>query len=630
MTQNHPQQLEHLQTGAWKNQIQVLQKELTALNEGEIHFEFKIPRMGKRADVVLIYHDLIFILEFKVGASRYEAQDLRQAYDYALDLSNFHKGSHNVVIVPILVATAAKDTFTEIIPPKDNVYYPLKSNQNNILNTINLCIKEIGSLPKLDYKKWIESPYKPTPTIIEAAKALYAKHDVEDISRNDAGAKNLNITSKKIEEIIHHSNTNNRKSICFVTGVPGAGKTLVGLNIATSNSNPDAEQYSVFLSGNGPLVEVLREALIRDQVENKKVKTKNEAKLKVHSFIQNVHHFRDEALEDLNAPPENVAIFDEAQRAWDKHSTSKFMRQKRGREDFCQSEPEFLIEVMNHHKKWCVIVALIGGGQEINTGEAGLSGWLEALTEKFTNWDIYYSEKLRQVEYAGGLSPKDIEKLAKHKQESGLHLGTSMRSFKAEKLSHMVHHIIANNANKAYNYYRQFKNDFPLRITRDFQQAKYWIQNQARGSETKGLIASSGALRLKPNGLFVKNKISASNYFLNDLEDIRSCHFLEDVATEFDIQGLELDWCLVCWDADYRYADGTFEHWELKGTKWNRRNKDEKKKYLENAYRVLLTRARQGMVIFIPKGNRNDKTRNPKFYDDTYNYLVSCGIDRLE
>jgi len=627
ITQNHPQKLEHLQTGAWKKQIEILQIEFSSLSEGVVFFEFLIPRMGRRADVILLYKNLIFVLEFKVGESNYPAQDLRQAHGYALDLSHFHEGSHGKIIIPVLVATEAEEVFLDISKSKDNVYLPLKVNKTSIKRLVSDCTKNIKNQPSLNHLEWIESSYKPTPTIIEAAQALYANHEVDDISRNDAGATNLNITSRKIKEIIHYSNTNKQKSICFVTGVPGAGKTLVGLNIATSNSDKKDAEFSVFLSGNAPLVEVLREALVRDKVARKEARTKAEAQSEVHSFIQNVHHFRDDALKDQKAPPEKVVIFDEAQRAWDKHHTSKFMRQKRGQEGFDQSEPEFLIEVMDRHQDWCVIIALIGGGQEINSGEAGISGWLDALDNKFSNWNVYYSDKLTQKEYAGGVETQRLKNLANYHQESSLHLGTSMRSFKAAKLSHMIHHIIANDSIEASKYYQQFKDKFSIKITRNLKQAKQWIRNQARGNETKGLIASSGAVRLKPEGLFVKNRLSAAYYFLNTPEDIRSCHFLEDVATEFDIQGLELDWCLVSWDADLRYIKGKFEHWEFKGTKWNRRNKEEKKQYLENAYRVLLTRARQGMIIYIPTGDDNDVTRKPEFYDETFDYLLRCGIE---
>ncbi len=624
----HSQNIVRLQTNSWDSQVKILQKEVSSFKSGRILFECLIPRMGRRADVVILYKNIIFVLEFKDNSTEYSVQDLNQAYDYALDLSYFHEGSHNKVIVPILVSTEAKDISFKLKKSRDLVYEPLKANRNNIANTIQLCTEKIANQQSLNHEEWLNTSYKPTPTIVEAAQALYANHDVDDISRNDAGATNLNITSKRIKEIIHFSNTNKRKSICFVTGVPGAGKTLVGLNVATLNMSTDNDEYAVFLSGNGPLVEVLREALVRDEVARGASKTKSDAKTKVHPIIQNVHHFRDDALNDTNPPREKVTIFDEAQRAWDTHHTSKFMRQKRGQPDFDQSEPEFLIEVMDRHEDWCVILALIGGGQEINSGEAGLMGWLDALENK-QEWDIYYSEKLNQREYAGGVTLTP-DKLQRYSQESSLHLDTSMRSFKAENLSHMVHYIIHNEALEAKKQYQLFKNNFSVKITRNLNKAKKWVLRQARGNETKGVIASSGAIRLKPEGLFVKNKMSASNYFLNNQDDIRSCHFLEDVATEFDIQGLELDWCLVCWDADYRYGNNSFEHWEFKGTKWNKKGKENKRRYLENTYRVLLTRARQGMIIYIPTGDSNDKTRNPEFYNKTYDYLISCGVDSID
>lgn len=436
------------------------------------------------------------------------------------------------------------------------------------------------------------------------------------------------MTSQAIQKIVHTARLHKRKTICFVTGVPGAGKTLVGLNIATSSTNIDADEHAVFLSGNGPLVEVLIEALARDSVKRNPDTSKANELRNAAAKIQNIHRFRDDALGNFGkAPAERVVIFDEAQRAWDLNSTSKFMMQKRGQKSFNQSEPEFLISVMDRHDDWCVVVALIGGGQEINTGEAGLQGWIDALVDNFSDWDVHYSDKLSQIEYAG----RDVSfsGLDQAYPQASLHLATSMRSFRADKLSHMIHYVIHNQSVAAAECYQQFKHKFPIKITRNLNQAKVWIRARARANETKGLIASSGAIRLKPEGIFVKNRLSAADWFLNDQEDIRSCHFLEDVATEFDIQGLELDWCLVGWDADYRYQNGQFEHWKFTGTSWKKRHQEEQKRYLENAYRVLLTRARQGMVIFIPYGDDSDATRQSGFLDGTFSYLVRCGLEVL-
>lgn len=486
--------------------------------------------------------------------------------------------------------------------------------------------RDINSIDPID---WLKGQYKPTPTIIEAAKALYSSHDVTDIARNDAGAMNISETTSTIDEIIHDAHSQNKKVICFVTGVPGAGKTLVGLNVATNHSNPDEEQ-AVFLSGNGPLVEVLREALARDSSNRSCPKISiDKARRETASFIQNIHHFRDEALRNTKPPVNRVVIFDEAQRAWNKEKASQFMRQKRNQPDFYQSEPEFLIDVMNRHDGWCVIIALIGGGQEINNGEAGLDGWIDALKEHFQDWDVYYSDKLKQIEYSG----KDItiESLNgdKTKSLSSLHLSTSMRSFRAENLSHFIYYLISNQPNKAKEIYSSISSKYPIFVSRDFAKAKAWVKSKVRGLETSGFLASSGAKRLKAEGVNVTNTIKASDWFLNPPDDVRSSHFLEDVGTEFLVQGLELDWCLVGWDADFRHHENQFQHWLFRGTKWQQVRDTNQKNYLENSYRVLLTRARQGMVIVVPHGEDSDPTRMPENYQGIYDYLKKCGLREL-
>jgi DUF2075 family protein len=626
------------QKSAWIEQAKILHEVLVDFTDGYILFEVLIPRMGRRVDVVLIVKNILFVLEFKIGAKAYFPADMRQAHGYALDLHHFHEGSHNKIIVPILIATQASAKALPNISAtitgtaqQDGVHAPLRANRNNLNELLHHCLQAISQAPVIDLPHWLQSSYKPTPTIIEAAQALYANHDVSDIARNDAH-ENLHITSYALQDIIHQARLHQRKTICFVTGVPGAGKTLIGLNIAT-NINADAEEQAVFLSGNDPLVNVLTEALARDAVARGSANSKAAELRSAETKIQNIHKFRDEYIKDKSAPPERVVIFDEAQRAWDAENTSKFMSTKRGQSGFSQSEPEFLISVMDRHSDWCVIVALIGGGQEINTGEAGLQGWVDALAKQFADWDVHYSDKLTQIEYA--CRDLSFTAIADATAQASLHLATSMRSFRAEKLSHMVHYLIHNQPDEARACYQEFKHKFSIKITRDLATAKAWIKTQARANETKGMIASSGAIRLKPEGIFVKNRLTAAYWFLNPQDDIRSCHFLEDVATEFDIQGLELDWCLIGWDADYRYQktddkqDGQFEHWKFTGTSWKRRQQEEQQRYLENAYRVLLTRARQGMVIFVPQGDAEDATRLPEYIDKTFDYLVRCGIDVL-
>ena len=628
ISQQHSQDIVQMQMGAWQREIEALKECLPPFAGGHILFELQIPRMGRRADAVLIHQNIIYVMEFKVGAKAYHPHDLRQTHGYAIDLHHFHEGSHNKTIVPILVATETPTNRLTLSPPVDHVYPPICVCANDLRQALEHCKGAINETVPIHFQRWFESAYKPTPSIVEAAQALYANHDVADIARNDAGAHNLHVTSSEILSVVHRARIEKQKVICFVTGVPGAGKTLVGLNIATTSTNTDDDEHAVFLSGNGPLVEVLTEALARDaKVRNPN--TSKEAELrKAAARIQNIHKFRDDALVNPDkAPAERVVIFDEAQRAWDVESTARFMNQKRGQKGFEQSEPEFLISVMDRHSDWCVIIALIGGGQEINTGEAGLKGWIDAIRNRFSHWHVYYSDKLKQAEYAGG----DVEfnGIPLARSNSAMHLATSMRSFKAERLSHMIHYLIENQPERAAACYESFRERFPIVITRDVKKARKWIKDRARANETKGVIASSGGARLKPEGVFVKNKISAADWFLNEPEDVRSCHFLEDVATEFDIQGLELDWCLIGWDADYRYVEGAFAHYKFTGSSWKQRNRSEQRRYLENAYRVLLTRARQGMAIFIPLGERSDSTRLPQYYDETYKYLIRCGITDL-
>lgn len=631
ITQQQSQDLVRLQTNAWSSQIEILQEQLTPFdsssNKSHIFFEFSIPRMGRRADVVLVHKGLIFVIEFKVGSDNYNSADIQQAHGYAIDLKNFHDGSHNKIIIPVLVATHAKAVEKTIVLSDDSVASPILLNRSELTAFIKTACDQFKP-ETFDPLNWCNTGYRPTPTIIEAAQSLYANHSVDEISRSDAGAKNIKETSSKLLEIIHQSKLNNRKSICFVTGVPGAGKTLVGLDIATKHSNIDDDEYAVFLSGNGPLVEVLREALARDQSSRTEGLTKAEATRKSSQFIQNIHHFRDSAIEDDLAPVENVVIFDEAQRAWDQHQTSKFMQSKRGQKDFNQSEPDFLISVMDRHKDWCVVIALVGGGQEINTGEAGISEWFKSIESNFSHWDCYCSTELASDEYV--TNDLDFNKIdIPIKADSALHLATSMRSFRSENLSKMIHYLVKGDHNKSKIIHNDLHDVYPIVVTRCLSTAKKWIKDKARANETKGLIASSGAIRLKPEGVFVKNRFHPKEWFLNDDTDIRSCHYLEDAATEFDIQGLELDWCLVAWDADYRYINNKFEHWKFSGTNWRQRHKEADKRYLENAYRVLLTRARQGFVIFIPQGDDMDNTRVTSYYDATFEYLKKCGIKSI-
>ncbi|MEZ4838164.1 DUF2075 domain-containing protein [Flavobacterium sp.] len=622
------------QSNAWKKQIKILKGTLAGFN-GQVYFEFTIPRMGKKVDNILIIDGCIFVLEFKIGSDSYDKYAREQVLDYGLDLNNFHEGSHNKIIIPILISENSNETLNAQNIIIDNLYSPILTNQNDLKNVLRQTLNLFLYSEKIIVDVWENSIYKPTPTIVEAATALYKKHNVAEISRSDSGAENLSVTSNCISEIIDYSKANNKKSICFITGVPGAGKTLAGLNIANSRLNHLEEEHAVFLSGNGPLVDVLREALARDKyftsIENGEKITKSAAHSQVKAFIQNIHHFRDASIKDEKAPIEKVTIFDEAQRAWTKEQASSFMKRNKGNSEFNKSEPEFLIEVMDRHKDWCTIVCLIGGGQEINTGEAGLEEWIRPFSENFSDWDIYYSSKIvEDKNYIKDMFALSILQDRKAVKKDELHLSVSLRSFRSAQLSNFIQEIINNDIEKAKLIYLEFiKKNYPIKLTRDLETARKWLNTSSKGSERTGIVASSGGIRLRPFGLNVKAKIDAPIWFLNDKDDIRSSYFLEEVATEFDIQGLELDWTCVAWDGDLFYHNNKWNYRKFKGTKWQSINSVEITNYLINSYRVLLTRARQGMIIYIPKGNNEDFTRPEYIYDGTFNFFKTIGIEEI-
>lgn len=620
------------QKNTWIKEIEILKRELKNLidEDSRILFEYVIPRMGKRIDNVILYKNIVFLLEFKCGNNCYYSSDYDQVYDYALDLKNFHKESSDKLIVPILIATEAP-SFNNSIVIDNKVMVPLKCNEFGIGNLITNIVSNFKE-ESFSYDGWISSEYFPTPTIIEAAQALYTNHSVMDIARNDAGAKNLTLTTNALNEIISFSKQNHRKSICFVTGVPGAGKTLVGLNLGIQKSDLIKEDHAVFLSGNFPLVEVLQEALVRDKLKkmkdlNEKV-NKSEVKRKTNAFIQIIHKYRDSYINNKNIPPEHVVIYDEAQRSWNSEKIADFMKNKKGIANFNYSEPEFLISTLDRHKDWAVVICLIGGGQEINDGEAGLPEWFKALRERFNYWDVYVSNNLKD-EYLIDNTWKEMIKDLNLKYVPDLHLSVSLRSFRSPHVSEFIKALLDNDLIKSKKLYSSIKENYPIKLTRNLDTAKKWVKDKSKGSEKYGLLATSGGLRLKAEGIFVKNKVNVANWFLNDKEDVRSCYALEDVITEFDVQGLELDYSIVAWDADLRMINGKWEYKKFRGSKWNNINKPDDRLYLKNSYRVLLTRSRQGMIIFIPKGSDSDATRAKVFYDGTYEYLKNIGIEEL-
>lgn len=668
---------------AWKAEISILKGVLSALpvKDGQIIFEYDIPRLGKRVDVVLLLNGIVFCLEFKVGESKILEADVDQVLDYALDLKNFHKFSEDRIIAPILVATNYSNSSSDIQMSvyDDMVVNPLVTGKDGILTLINAVLNRFPNESPVN-PNWTISPYAPTPTIIEAAKSLYENHTVEDITRHEADKVSTDRTIAYILDVIQKSKATQEKSICFVTGVPGAGKTLVGLDVAVKQTyqgqdEPIEEEQAVYLSGNGPLVAVLNEALAQDNYKKNKGTGKklSDARREVSKSIQIIHRYRDNMLAKIKNPVENgvleidpekavkyktagfgevehVAIFDEAQRSWTHKRLADYLKRggtygnKLKVPNFPLSEAAFLIWSLDQREDWATIVCLVGGGQEINTGEAGISEWIKALNEQFPHWNVYISPKLTDAEYAEGKVNELLKDNANVTYSEDLHLGVSLRSYRAEKLSAFVHALLSFDESAA-KLYSEIKDKYPIVLTRDMAKAKQWLHSKVRGTERTGVLVTKESARFKPLSIHVlpSGDENAVHWFLDDKTDVRSSNYLEDAATEIQVQGLELDYTCLLWDADMRYENGEWHFYKFNGqTRWteqiaNTESKQELQKYMLNAYRVLLTRARAGMVICVPTGNPNktvsgfweDSTRLPEFYDGTYEYLKSLGIEEI-
>jgi len=671
---------------AWIGEISIMQEIVARLEDenGQIIFEYDIPRLGKRIDVVVLYRGIVFCIEFKVGESRILEMDVDQVLDYALDLKNFHKYSEKKVIAPILVATNYPEASSTVQMSvyHDQVVNPLVTGQDGLMGIMDAVVSRFPHETPVD-SNWIISPYAPTPTIIEAARSLYENHSVENITRHEADGASTDRTIRYILQVIQECKAEHKKGICFVTGVPGAGKTLVGLDVAVKQTyqgqdEPVKDEGAVYLSGNGPLVAVLTEALAQDNYkrahENGDKKKLSDSRREVSKSIQMIHRYRDNMLAKIKNPVENgileidpskavrmeeagygevehVAIFDEAQRAWTHKRIAEYLKRggtygnKLKVPNFPVSESAFLIWALDQREDWATIICLVGGGQEINTGEAGISEWITALNEKFPHWNVYISPKLTDAEYAEGRVNELLKDNPRVTYAEDLHLAVSLRSFRAEKLSAFVHALLSYDTASASALYAEIKDKYPIVLTRDMTEARKWLHDHVRGTERTGVLVTKESARFKPMAVHIlpSGDENAVHWFLEDKSDTRSSNYLEDAATEIQVQGLELDYTCLLWDADMRYDHGQWRFYRFNGqTKWveqkgTSESKQEQIKYMLNAYRVLLTRARSGMVICVPEGNRNktasgfweDSTRLPEYYDGTYGYLKGIGLDEI-
>ena len=620
------------QSDAWENQISELQNRLEKCGmEGDIIFEYDIVRLGKRIDVILLIRHMVFSLEFKNGKDIFTAQDAQQAEDYAIDIKNFHKESEDLYVCPILIATKAepyKKVQSSGCYPDKQIHLQ-RENIETLIPKVSSIVDLYGEDKEIDFEKWFNSPYYPTPTIVAAAVEAYSSHNLSQIAQSEAGQENINLCEEKINKVITKAQTEKRKCVCFVTGVPGAGKTLVGLDVVAKNMDEGKENLSVYLSGNGPLVEVLREALKRSVKAKKQFNRETEAA--INTLIQSSYAFKKDNASHNHATPENILIFDEAQRVWNKEKMSSKHKEN---PLMAVSEPHLLFSIMDRHQDWAVMICLVGLGQDIYDGEVGINEWFRCGIEDFKEWELYYSPEIFGQVEDKNINREMIEGCDRCHPIPELHLKTSIRSFRADKQCQFVDALLDNKPDEAKEVYNIISEKYPIFITRDYETAKNWVRNQVRGSQRSGVLACSSAQRLKPEGIYVPTEIDVKNWFLAPSDDLRSSNMLEIVASEFKVQGLEIDWAIVCWDADLRRKEGKndWNYYNFRGTRWNRRNKPEQKRYLLNSYRVLLTRARQGMIIFVPKGvdPEVDETRNSEYYDTIYSYLLKCGIEELE
>jgi hypothetical protein len=635
------------QTTAWQEQLAVLRSAIQWLRDNQVEssewtllLEYPIPRRHKRIDAVVLSQQRIYCLEFKTGSQKLAHSALNQVEDYALDLRDFHAASLGREIIPAVVCRQVAADAKRSVKKGDVVQAPVVCDYAS-LGKFLLAHESSGqtiSAP-LDPQAWDHSAYKPVPTILEAAEALFAEHDVRDIAEASADKQNLSLTSDYLLSVVERAQRIGEKVVCILTGVPGAGKTLAGLNLAHNPAIRAAGlPNAVFLSGNGPLVRVVSAALASSTL------APPDAKRKVGTFIQNVHTYIRDGLRVDAEPHENIAVFDEAQRAWDAGHVARRYSQLRQRgfdvlgEAFeSMSEPEMMLRVMDKHPNWAVIIALVGGGQEINDGEAGLEEWGRTLAAKFPHWRIAASPAV--LPGGAGLSGHrlfhdSIPAVCSVDSAAELHLSVSIRSYRAEALSAWVDAVLNGDSNAA-RLIAQKLGHYPLRLTRDLVTTREWLGQQRRGERRAGLLASAGALRLRAEGIelspgFRGNKGQYENWFLNPEGDCRASNQLEVAASQFECQGLELDWGGLCWGEDFLWqSDSGWCYSRLNGASRGRVPREMKQRFIRNAYRVLLTRAREGMVIFVPQGSDIDPTRPSTMFDSTASFLIECGVTAI-
>ena len=653
------------QSGAWNKEFEDLKKAVIG-RSGRIIFEYSIPGMQKTIDVVLLTDNKIYVIEYKVNSESYNDQDIRQTNGYALRLKYFHSRSNDNLIVPILVATEANDRPAHFGWSKDDmVLKTVLCNSDNLSSTIDAVNTQFPTPPDdLSWvDQWEKGVYKASPSIIEAIRNIWREKNVEAFKNSEANVSTRLQAEDYIKKVVEKAKAEKKKIICFVTGVPGAGKTLVGLNLSVSLQGEGASM----LSGNGPLVKVITETIKADIKKYKISDDKDECSAE--NILRDAYGYKKEIFEkrldyrdgevylkeDAELLSQHVIIFDEAQRAWTQEkmirpgqTQRKYWQEK----EFPFSEPAIMLWDMDQ-LDWGVFVCLVGGGQEINTGEAGISEWFEALQNRFKDWEIHMSAKMMERPEYNSTSGKTVEEYCqKFKEENriqfddSLYLTACQRSIRSEKVAQLIQDILDCNQDEAREIYSEIGSKYPIYLTRNVEDAKRKLRERklelgkVNEDVRIGMLMSSKAARLRPLGYEIR-KVSdfldkIGHWFLDGDDYVVSSNFLEIAVNEFFVQGLELDVCAVIWDADFRYNPETndWDYYNFNGLTWSKVDNDSqtqviKRFYMKNAYRVLLTRARAGLIIVLPEGSNDDKTRSPQFYDPTYEYLKGIGLTPL-
>jgi hypothetical protein len=617
--------IERNQIRAWGNEIPELQNQLKNF-QGSIIFEYSLKRLGKRIDVVLLIHGIVFSLEFKTGEKNPEGigkDAQQQAGVYAFDLKNFHKASEDLPVCPVLIPNLAPDdNIADFDVSLSDRPMPLQIIKIDALSElINKIVQDNKNPAEIDLKDWLDSPFHPIPSVYEMAISALTDYHNDWINRSGADSGKIEETENKNDEIISTTKNNGQKSIIFLAGVPGSGKTLIGMDIARRYTSKGSGDKAVYSTGNQALSTVLIQIAQEYLEHNSEIEQSPQSQAIPSAVITPFNKFRNEIKEQkpLNL---NVFVLDEAQRVWD----IKYNSERPYSPVSPISETDSLLDAMERENHWTVIVCLIGLGQHIGDGEKGINEWIESLLENKREWQVYYPSQLltQDVDPIKNVSGIKIRKNQWHEMQE-LYLTDSRRSFRCQVASEAANALLSGNASQAIDFFQhQMTARYPIYLSRDLSQAKNWAKQMTRCYERCGLMVSSSGKRLQNNGCPIIYNDKILMWLLKDGGPGLS-NLLEKAVDEYNIQGLEIDWGIVGWDLDLVPSENGWACQDI--SKGELISDEQKRQRIINSYRVLLTRSRQGFVIYIPKESLQEK--DGQDYECIYQMLKGYGIADL-